>query len=99
MWTMSIAVITPFFRTPSGWFQQCLDSVARQTTACTHVVVCDGSPLPSDVKMTDAVQIVTLPKPHGDFGNAARAIGSVSAVCRGFDAIAYLDSDNWFEPH
>jgi hypothetical protein len=35
--------------------------------------------------------------PHDDYGNAARAIGSVSAIVREFDAIAYLDADNWFD--
>jgi glycosyltransferase involved in cell wall biosynthesis len=45
------------------------------------------------------VEYLELPRPHEDNGNAARAIGSISAISRGFEAIAYLDADNWFEPH
>ena len=40
--------------------------------------------------------MLRTPGPHEDFGNVARAIGSISAVGRGFDAIAYLDADNWY---
>jgi glycosyltransferase involved in cell wall biosynthesis/predicted Zn-dependent protease len=46
----------------------------------------------------DGVEFFRLPNPHLDYGNVARAIGSVSAMARGFDAIAYLDADNWYEP-
>jgi len=44
------------------------------------------------------VQIIHLPRAHQDTGNAGRAVGSVTAICQGFDALAYLDSDNWYEP-
>jgi hypothetical protein len=39
---MRIAVVTPHHRTPPAFLQQCLDSVAAQTTKCRHLVVCDG---------------------------------------------------------
>src|SRR5205085_2801885 len=42
-------------------------------------------------------EYIQLSRPHQDNGNVARAIGSVSAISRGFDAVAYLDADNWFE--
>jgi hypothetical protein len=32
-------------------------------------------------------------------GNTPRAIGSLSAMNQGFDAIAYLDADNWYYPN
>jgi hypothetical protein len=38
--------------------------------------------------------------PHtDDYGNTPRAIGGISAAVRGFEAITFLDSDNWFEPN
>lgn len=93
---MSVAVITPFFDKPGAWLQQCLDSVARQTIPCVHFMVCDGD-APAGVEMGRSVEVLRLPRPHQDYGNAARAIGSVSAISQGFEAIAYLDADNWYE--
>ena len=43
--------------------------------------------------------MIHLPRPHIDAGNAARAVGSVSAIRQEFDAVAYLDADNWYEPN
>ncbi len=94
---MKVAVVTPFHQTPTDWLQNCLASVDAQTVPCTHFLVCDGDVLPR-VELSRNVQILRLPRPHADFGNAPRAVGSVSAICQDFDAIAYLDSDNWFEP-
>ena len=93
---MQIAVVTPVYRTPKAWLDQCLTSVARQTVPCTHFVVSDGDDA-LDVEAFPDVQLIRLPKPHQDYGNTARAIGSVSAIARGFDAISYLDADNWLE--
>jgi glycosyltransferase involved in cell wall biosynthesis len=94
---MRVAVITPFYQTPRPWLEQCLDSVARQTAPCTHFLVCDGDVL-GDAELPLGVQVLRLPRPHGDAGNAARAVGSVSAIAQGFDALAYLDADNWYDP-
>src|SRR4051794_24560005 len=91
---MKIAVITPFHKTPTPWLEQCLVSVARQTVPCTHFLVCDGDE-PHDITIPASVKVLRLPDAHRDFGNTPRAIGSVSAISQGFDAIAYLDSDNW----
>ena len=33
---------------------------------------------------------------HADYGDTPRAIGSMLAIREGFDAIAYLDADNFF---
>ena len=93
---MRIAVITPVFRAAEADLAACLGSVERQTLACDHFLVCDGD---GSVVAADRpnLQVLRLPRPHQDVGNAARAIGSVSAICQGFDAIAYLDADNWFD--
>jgi glycosyltransferase involved in cell wall biosynthesis len=93
---MKIAVVTPVYQTPRPWLEQCLASVRGQTVPCTHFLVNDGD---ESLKAQDfpETEFLQLPRPHADNGNAARAIGSVSAIARGFDAIAYLDADNWFE--
>jgi glycosyltransferase involved in cell wall biosynthesis len=94
---MRIAVVTPCHNTPQPWLDQCRRSVLGQTVAGTHILVNDGGD-PPQVEGGGALQIVHLPQPHRDTGNAGRAVGSVTAICQGFDAIAYLDSDNWYEP-
>jgi hypothetical protein len=93
---MKIAVATPVYQTPRPWLEQCLASVRGQTIACTHFLVNDGD---DSLKAADfpGVEFLPLPAPHADYGNEARAIASLSASGRGFDAIAYLDADNWFE--
>lgn len=94
---MKVAVVTPHYKEPSDWFQQCLDSVRDQTYPCTHIIVNDGAdrgPEPSE-----RVQVMDMSRPHGTLGNAARALGSVSAAAQEFDAIAWLDADNWFAPN
>lgn len=35
---------------------------------------------------------------HADAGATPRALGALSAFARGFDAVAFLDADNWYDP-
>jgi hypothetical protein len=58
--------------------------------------VADGHPN-SQVSTWDADHVV-LPRAHADYGNTPRAIGSLLAHGEGYDAIAYLDADNWLYP-
>ncbi len=95
---LRIAVITPCHNPPQAWLNQCRQSVLAQTLPCTHILVNDGGEPPL-VDGSGPVQIVHLPRPHQDVGNAGRAIGSVTAICQGFNALAYLDADNWYEPN
>jgi glycosyltransferase involved in cell wall biosynthesis len=94
---LRIAVITPCHNAPQAWLDKCRESVLAQRVPCTHILVNDGGETPR-VDMSGPVQIIQLPRPHHDVGNAARAIGSVTAICQGFEALAYLDADNWYEP-
>ena len=91
---MKIAVITPYYRTELAWLQQCHASVKAQDHPCTHVLVADGEPVDS-VDRFDAHHIISM-GPNDDFGNTARNIGSIAAIRQGFDAICYLDADNWY---
>jgi glycosyltransferase involved in cell wall biosynthesis len=94
---MRVAVITPCYNAPPPWLDQCRRSVLAQTFPCTHILVNDGGETPR-VEAGGAVQVAHLPGPHHDAGNAGRAVGSVLAICQGFDALTYLDADNWYEP-
>jgi len=93
---MKIAVITPYHGETEDWLRQCHDSVRAQTMACQHIMVADGRPDP----MIDTfdVQHIVLPQGHANYGDTPRAIGALSAIGQGFDAIAFLDADNWYKP-
>jgi hypothetical protein len=91
---MRVAVITPYFRESQDVLRACHNGVLRQTHPCTHFMVADG--LGHSELSTWEVQHIILPKSHDDAGNTPRAIGSISAMNQGFDAIAYLDADNGF---
>lgn len=91
-----VAVVTPYYRETPEVLSQCLASVAGQTHPCTHFLIADGHP--QDVAAHATAEHITLPRGHGDGGCVARAVGSLSAASRGFDAVAYLDADNWYAP-
>ncbi len=91
-----VAVITPYCREPSNVLQNCHESVCRQTFPCTHLMVADGLPC-AEIAHWE-VEHLTLPGPHHDVGNTARGLGALSAMNRGYDAIAFLDADNWYYP-
>ena len=93
---MRVAIITPYAREPEEQLRQCHESVIAQTHAATHILVADGSPAPF-VSGWNAEHIA-LPVRHDDCGDTPRAIGAMSAIARGFDAIAFLDADNWITP-
>jgi cellulose synthase/poly-beta-1,6-N-acetylglucosamine synthase-like glycosyltransferase len=92
---MRVAVITPYYREPLDVLERCHGSVAAQTYPCTHIMVADGHPQ-SPVDTWQETQHFSLPICHGDYGNTPRSLGSISAFNQGFDAVAYLDADNWY---
>ncbi len=93
---LRVAVITPYYQEPVDVLRRCHDSVLEQTHPCTHFLVSDGSP---HVEVADwQGEHIQLGRPHGDNGNTPRAVGSLSAMNRDFDAVAYLDADNWYWP-
>lgn len=92
---MRIAVVTPYYREPRAWLERCLDSVRRQTVPCEHLVVADGHA--QDWIDATGVQHLRLGRSHADYGNTPRSIGMQLAVSQGYDAIALLDADNWYE--
>src|SRR5258705_8390414 len=93
---LRVAVVTPYFRVPDAWLSQCHRSVAAQQYPCTHILIADGEP--QDIVAEFAAEHILLEQAHADYGDTPRMIGSQAAVSRGFDAIAYLDADNWYYP-
>lgn len=93
---MRVAVITPYYKEPREWLQRCIDSVRAQTHACDHLLVADGHP--QDWVDATGVRHLRLDRPHADYGNTPRSIGAQLAVAEGYDAVAFLDADNWYAP-
>lgn len=93
---MRVAVISPFHAEAPETIQRCIDSVVDQTYPSAHILVGDGADKP-DVSLR-GTQLIQLPVAHGDYGDTPRLIGSVSAATQGYDAICWLDADNWYEP-
>lgn len=95
---MRVAVITPYFRESLEQLQRCHKSVADQTYPdVTHFMVADGHPL-AEIDSWP-VRHMPLPWNHSDYGDTPRAVAAMSACSQRFDAIAFLDADNWYEPH
>jgi len=92
---MRVAVVTPYFQEPDETLERCLGSVRRQDHPVTHILVADGHPRP--LIENAGVRHLRLDRAHADAGNTARGIGALLAVAEEFDAIAFLDADNWFD--
>jgi cellulose synthase/poly-beta-1,6-N-acetylglucosamine synthase-like glycosyltransferase len=94
---MKIAVVTPYYKEPINVLKRCHRSVLTQTYKdITHIMVADGNPEPWVSKQK--IEHIILPASHNDAGATPRALGAMSAFSRGYDAIAFLDADNWYEP-
>ncbi|MFT3973086.1 MAG: glycosyltransferase [Amaricoccus sp.] len=93
---MKVAVITPYYKESEAVLRECHDSVLAQTVACDHFMIADGFPNPAVDGW--AVEHITLPMSHRDVGNTPRVIGALSAFSAGYDAVSFLDADNWYKP-
>jgi hypothetical protein len=93
---MKVAVVTAYHAEEEKVLRRCHESVRAQTHTCSHVMVADGRPS----AMVDGFPAhhIRLPKAHADYGDTPRTIGAISAISQGFDAIAFLDADNWYRP-
>jgi predicted O-linked N-acetylglucosamine transferase (SPINDLY family) len=89
-----VAVITPYYKERREWLQRCIDSVRAQDYPATHYMVADG--FPQDWIDGAGVRHIRLDRAHADYGNTPRAIGGMLAASEGFDAICFLDADNWY---
>jgi glycosyltransferase involved in cell wall biosynthesis len=94
---LKIAVVTPYYQELDDVLLQCHNSVLAQTHPCTHILVADGHAKPI-FETSPRTLHLPLPQANADYGNTPRVIGALLADSYGFDAIAFLDADNWFEP-
>lgn len=92
-----VAVVTPYYKERREWLERCIDSVRAQDYPATHYMVADG--FPQDWIDGAGVRHLRLDQAHADFGNTPRALGGMLAVSEGFDAICFLDADNWYAPN
>lgn len=92
---MNVAIITPYYRESRAMIERCIRSVAAQDHAATHLLVADGHP--QDWIDHQPVRHLRLDRSHGDYGNTPRSIGGILAASEGFDAIGFVDADNWLE--
>ncbi|MBF7689151.1 glycosyltransferase family 2 protein [Acinetobacter pollinis] len=93
---MRVAVITPYYKEPLEQLIRCHQSVLIQKANVTHFLVSDGYPK-AVLDQWDCEHIRL--SHHNDYGDTPRGIGAASASAQGFDAICFLDADNWYEPH
>jgi len=95
---MKVAVVTPYYQESEEILTRCHDSVMSQIDAnVTHIMVADG--YPNWICDTWQIQHIRMPNSHSDAGATPRAIGALSAFSQQFDAVAFLDADNWYEPY
>lgn len=92
-----IAVVTPYYKESDDILMKCHESVLGQTISCQHILVADGHPRRLFDKSPNTMHVI-LPKANADNGNTPRALGGLLADSYGFDGVAYLDADNWYEP-
>ena len=94
---MKVAVVTPYYKEAPDILRQCHESVGAQTHECTHIMLADGYPNP---EVDDwPVEHFIFGASHADNGNTPRMVGALSAARRDYDAIAFLDADNWYYPN
>lgn len=93
---MKVAVITPYHNLHSPYLKDCIDSVKAQTHQdLIHVMVGDGCSIPPEL-IHPKLHNIALPHRLNNYGDSPRSIGVVYAFSLDVDAVAFLDSDNWF---
>jgi hypothetical protein len=93
---LKVAIVTPYYNEDKDILDYCHSSVMDQSYSCTHILVADGNPRPWFNERPRTMHVI-LPQANGDCGNTPRAIGGILADSYGFDAVAYLDADNWYD--
>jgi hypothetical protein len=81
---MRVAVITPSYRTPRAWLDQCVQSVADQSHRCTHFLVSDGDEALIPLSSANVLAPSNLPEVVGAFAaeNFRHVEGNASVLLR-----------------
>jgi Glycosyl transferase family 2 len=93
---MKVAIVTPYHNEDAATLRRCHDSVISQTYSnVRHLMVSDGNPHP----MVDGLEAdhYKLPHAHADAGATPRAIAAISAFSQGYDAVGFIDADNYLK--
>ena len=93
---MKVAIVTPYHDEHIDVLKRCHDSVRNQTEAAVHVMVGDGR----SRELIDRWKCdhYKLPRSHSDAGATPRAMAALSAFSQGYDAVSFLDADNYLKP-
>ena len=100
-----VAVIIPFYQRQSGVLARALASIAEQTIdlSLLHVIIVDdASPAGPEIdieqaSLPDGLAVTTIARENGGPA-AARNTGLAFAEKLGVRYVAFLDSDDWWEP-
>jgi glycosyltransferase involved in cell wall biosynthesis len=92
---LKVAVITPYWKEKRTCLERCINSVKSQSSHVDHFLVADGHP--QGWMDSQDVNHIILDRAHGDYGNTPRCIGAMVAQSREYDAITFLDADNWID--
>jgi len=93
--SLKVAVVTPYYKESDELLKRCINSVKSQTIPCDHFLVSDG--FPKEWIDYEGVRHLKLGKSHSDYGNTPRGLGGQLAISEDYDAICFLDADNWFD--
>jgi hypothetical protein len=93
---MKVAIITPYYKESLDVLARCHQSVLKQSVSAIHFMIADGHPR-NELDHWD-VQHIRLPQSHQNYGDTPRAVGCMSAIGQQFEAIFFLDADNWYYP-
>lgn len=93
---MKTAVVIAYYKEPDEWIRRAIDSVLAQRVPCTPFLISDGHPRSWIDELP--VRHVRLGIAHGDYGDTSRGIGAALALREGFEALCFLDADNYFLP-
>lgn len=95
MSNFKIAIITPYYKESDDLLKRCINSVYLQNSNCDHFLISDG--FPKKWIDDENVRHIQLGKSHADYGNTPRGLGAQLAVSEDYDAICFLDADNWID--
>lgn len=95
---MRVAIVTPYYGESGDILRRCHNSVKAQTYAdVRHFIVSDGNMNP--MLATLDADCYQLPRNHADAGATPRAMAALSAFSQGYDAVGFIDADNYLKPN
>lgn len=92
-----VAMITAYYKEEPRFLDHCIKSVRAQTIPTDHILVADG--FPQDWIDVRDVRHIRLDQKHSDYGDTPRGLGLLIAIAEQYDAIGFLDADNYLEPN